>query len=502
MKIIKNKIGLKQFDNFLLIHAPTLWATKIHYLIVYAIVYSAIFTMGANLMPITYNRAANPIIVMTFLSFAIVMFYGWWILNQRLLGYMKLYGVTGNFFLLKTLLTAYLSLIVAFAVFVPPCLTYFNRLEGQFIDKHLPPLNLKNFQSQIWSSKFYFDHPEYDIYENRKKTIDALTDFSSATVDSAHSFRLSSSKMLSNQDLIKHYLFNSGIGVDSIVSNSTSHLIHVYFVSKAWPIFSQTINVIRTDIYKDENIKSELYNTTIIARTYTALSNDLKTKTPLKIYFYKSPNSQYYRYCDESTIQGSLLLDKMISFIGKAPNDVKLEKLYTMIDIIKPLEGLNYLPFIIALTACLFFIMLVYIISIFDSGHAFTICSTYLFITMTIAFFFPNIGPILTKYLVIPSIITLMSIILVWKLSKLHSRSNLTVLIALIAMSIPGCLVIIMTLTSTGTFFESSFSINNTLVSKVYNNFKTTYCLAFLFLIILPWFFATRIHRLSVLPLK
>lgn len=502
MRAIISKIYLRKLNSYLLINNPTVWATKLHYLIFYALIFLAVGIYGAYKLPITYTRATSPTIAMICLSVAIVMFYMTWLVEENLLWYQKIHGVTGYFFHLKILITVYIALTISAVVFYCPFLIYLNRLEGQFIDKELPTLNLNRFQTSVRSSMFYFDHPIYDIREQRNKPIDELIDFNSSDLDSVHSFRSSFYKPLTNTEMINHYLLSSGIGIDSIRSNSSIHIIHPYYAKRASPTFSKVIQEIRSDQFHDDTIKTKLYDKRIIVRTFYASSEDHKNGIPIKIYFYKSRNGTYYRYCDENSIHGSLLVDSMISLVGKEPTEAKLKKLSSIVESLEPLQKLSYVPFILALGMCIVLTIQAYIASLFGKYYSTASISLCLLATMSTLLFFPSTGNLLRNHLWIPIIIVAIACLLIWKLSNQKSKSDLTVMLALIAMMSPLYFIIVLTVAPSGTFIDARFSFNKHFLEILCSDFRLTFLAALIFFTLIPWFFANKMHRLSILPYK
>lgn len=495
---------MKRLNQYLLIHLPALWATQFQYLFLCGLFCFIALTAIAYKMPIAYNSVSNPTYIVGFLSFLVTAFYIWWLARQRVLAYQVLLGITGKLFFLKAILTAYIGIVVSGAVFFLPFNILNKRLKIRHLDPALPALNLSGIQNQVSTSILLINSNNSEADKFNRRTIDALTDFSSTFRDSTHSFRQSFNQRLSNAKIVEMYLLNSGLGVDSITINQESKIIQAYYSPKTSPAFVEGMQIVNFDQYKENQLKTSLYGNQIFLRTYTAFSVDKKLTVPIQVYYYNSPYSGYLRYCDVKTIQASLLVDKMITQIGETSRKVTLERLDTMIDTVKQVGKINYIAYGMgmALFTCSIITLVAFVGNFTEFKNISVIFTTYFSLTMFLSLFVPKVGIYLSNHLLIAAAILFSSMIIVGLLSIRSYRTDLAVMVAISLMLIPSSVIILMLLHGSGNSTDSSLILNDTLIHRFSGDFGLSCITVFFLLIILPWFFATKFHRLSILPKK
>jgi hypothetical protein len=493
---------LGRLDNYLLIYTPKLWATKLHYLLFYSVCWFIIANLGTLHFSVEFDNAPNPEFFMVLLSAFSTFFYIWWAVKSRMLAFQKLRGITGRTYFLKVLLTTYFALFVIGLVFVTPYTKYTNRLTEHYFDKSLPTLRLEGFKSSISAALYYLKHPEEDYSDYSKRPIDNQIDFASSISDTVHTFRYSSSQLYKESHLPEIYLFNSGIGVDSIDTNPKTHNILVYFNRKASPIFASAIHELNWDVFQEITIKSSIYHETILMRTYQALSRDHRKKTPISIYYYKAPDGIFYHYCDKSSLQGSLLIDKMLSSTPIIPLKTKMEKIDAMVSNIQPLEETSYLGFIIALFICLTLTWIVFLAQFLKSDYIAVQFFNLIVVTAVLFFFLPSFGHYLIGHLWLFGLIIAAVFAVVYFVSQRPLKSELTTGIVIFSTLFPAVMLIIMAFTMTNSNFDQGTSVNPLFFNLIYKNITLTVIAGLALLIVFPWFLATRIYKLSLLPSK
>ncbi|OOQ59999.1 hypothetical protein BC343_27095 [Mucilaginibacter pedocola] len=499
MKLYSPWALLKVIDNYLLIHTPTLWATKLHYLIFNGLFWFCIIYFGTERLPVDYESIVDPEYFMIFLSLSALFFFLVWLFDTHILSYQKFHGITGPMYFLKVLLTVYIALFITALAFVFPYNGFVNKVHKKYVDDSLPVLNLEKFKTLISYNLDILKNPDKDYLERGKRPIDIQLDFGTSMSDSLHSFRKSYSSFVNNQHVVETYLTQASLGIDSFTVYSARNLMIPHFSKWASPNLANSLYQINYEIYKQKVIKSNLYRDSIIVKTYYGLNKAGEIKNTFSFYIYKSPFSNYYRYCDSSAIHASLLIDEMI-VVMKEKNALKrMEKLNIMVTKIQPIGQISYIGFYISFGIGLAIAISGFFRTFFLSDDLALPAMLLLMSGLALGLFYPKAGWLLITHPKYIPIIFIASFSFVFLMST-RSNKNVFITAAVVIVSLlPLFLIILMIITAA---VDIRSSQNSVFYLQIIGNSALFLNTAVIVLIFFPWFIMKSLYRFSILPNK
>jgi len=490
---------LQILDKYLLLNHPLLWASGLHKLIFNLTWVTAINLLLAYFLPVGIEAFHDIDAFLLYFSILGALSFLLWGIFQSLMSYRKSNGITGRFFFFKMFSIFYVAvLLIIISEFIP-----FNILRQRciktLIDPKIPALQVKPFRDRISYHKIYLDTTQSFYDKSFEKAFDSLSNFASEHSDAQHSFRTTSREKLSDLQMAVKILQNVGMGVSSYSIDEKRHIIKAKMgyvnkkTSKPAGFF-----LIYYKNFKESIIVPELYKRDVILRKITLKDSLGNEMPPFTFYYYHAPNPSIYKYASSNTIQADLLADSLLSTDQADRSIERLNRLDKQLENIQSSTEVSYIAPVFVLLGCLMLFLVLFMVTYSTDLSAILTTFVVLIPTVVIVTFFKE------KFSTtnLPVWLLLLLIIMAMGISYFLTSTNFrnfrknTCILVLAYFSMASCVALFCK------FEPGILDMDINLRAVPSMAIITDISAIVLGLYIIPCFYASRIEKLSYLPLE
>lgn len=306
---------LWRLDNFLLIHHPLFWASRLHFFLYFQCLLMIFGVLLTSFQRITFLNVPEPFWILLYVVIANLIMLIIWVYFQALIHIYRFHGFTRLGFSLKVCLIFYFCMIV---IFISTIIPYFNlnrRIYNAFSEPSLPSRHA-SFQSS------------YDESVSDTLTSIDTTAFNLDTVQSLDAFKYEKLYLVQKlfDSLPKSVKENISVVLKEAklekfknleLNNKAVDPYLTYEVNYYNNYFSDTLKIFYTSPFQYDSIQSEKFDCIVWIKKFRGRVND-RRDTVISRYYFFSKVDRTNLIGTADNIQELLLEDRIKEAVNKA----------------------------------------------------------------------------------------------------------------------------------------------------------------------------------------